>query len=59
MARLPAQEMIAKLRWAITTSSNDDLSAVGSEKRKRHAERMDILGEAIEWIEQEVEPKAQ
>lgn len=48
--RLPAQEIVAKLLWAATTASNDDLSEPGSEKRKRHVERLDILREAAEWI---------
>lgn len=52
MARLPAQEMAAKLRWAIQTAMNDDLSAIGTEKRKRHCDRLDIMSEAQEWIEQ-------
>ena len=50
--QIPAQEMTAKLRHAVTTSTNDDLSKVGTVKRKRQIERIHIMLEAIEWIEQ-------
>lgn len=40
-----------RLRHAITTASNDDYSEAGSDKRKRHTDRLDAMAEAIAEIE--------
>lgn len=50
--RIPAQEMAAKMRHAIATMTNDDLSKVGTEQRARQVERIDIMLETVDWIEQ-------
>jgi len=43
--------MIERLRHAATTASNDDESAIGTEKRRRHVERVDVMLEAAALLQ--------
>lgn len=42
---------IDQLRHAIVTAMNDDITEVGTEKRKRHCDRLDAMSFAIDEIE--------
>ena len=42
-----AHEVIERLRRAVQTACNDDVSEAGTEKRARHIERVDAMEEAI------------
>lgn len=46
-----AADIGRRLRFAITTAMNDDLSEVGTEKRKRHCDRLDVMSEAAAFLE--------
>lgn len=46
-----AAEIATKLRRAMITASNDDESNPATDKRTRHAIRIDALAEAIEFLE--------
>jgi hypothetical protein len=47
-------DVIEKLRYAMQTASNDDLSSEpGTEKRRRHVERLGTMAQAIGVIEQQ------
>ncbi len=46
-----AADLGAKLRRAVTTAMNDDLSEVGTEKRKRHCDRLDAMSAAAAFLE--------
>ena len=43
-------DVIQRLRHAISTASNDDLSAPMSEKRRRHVERVSAMRDAIDLL---------
>ena len=43
-------DLIARLDRTLTTMMNDDLSAVGTEKRIRHIERTGAVQDAAAWI---------
>jgi hypothetical protein len=53
-----AADIVTRLRRSITTASNDDESKPGTEKRRRHIERMEAMNDAIDLIWQSVEPEA-
>jgi hypothetical protein len=44
-------DVIDRLRQAITTASNDDLSEPDTAKRQRHVERLAAMSEASDEIE--------
>ena len=44
-------DIVERLRHAATTASNDDLSSLGTEKRRRHAERFDAMLAGADEIE--------
>jgi hypothetical protein len=48
---IDAGSLAKRLRHAMVTMQNDDLSAPGSEKRSRHIERTDALLDAAEFLE--------
>lgn len=47
----PAVELAARLRRAIQTASNDDVSKVGTEEQRRHNERIIAMAAAVEFLE--------
>lgn len=46
-----AADLGRRLRHAVTTAMNDDLSELGSEKRKRHCDRLDVMSAAAAFLE--------
>lgn len=46
-----AADLGRRLRFAITTAMNDDLSEVGTEKRRRHSDRLDAMSAAAAFLE--------
>ena len=46
-----AADIGRRMRHAITTAMNDDLSEVGTDKRKRHCDRLDVMSEAAAFLE--------
>jgi len=48
---MPFAEVLKRLRHAVTTASNDDVSEAGTTARKRHVERLDAMLVAAEHIE--------
>lgn len=46
-----AADLGRKLRYAITTAMNDDLSEIGTEKRRRHSDRLDTMSAAAAFLE--------
>ena len=46
-----AADLGRRLRHAITTAMNDDESEVGTEKRKRHLDRVDVMSAASAFLE--------
>lgn len=46
-----AAALAKRLRRALVTMQNDDLSAPGTEKRTRHVSRSDALLDAAEFLE--------
>lgn len=47
-----AADLGKRLRHAITTAMNDDLSEVGTDKRKRHCDRLDVMSAAAAFLEE-------
>jgi hypothetical protein len=43
-------DLVKRLRHAITTATNDDLSAPGTDKRQRYVERIGAMYEAIDAL---------
>jgi hypothetical protein len=53
-------DLITRLRHAITTASNDDMSAPWTSERARHAERVNAMMDAVEalsWRSIETAPR--
>lgn len=46
-----AADLGHRLRHAITTAMNDDESEVGTEKRKRHLDRVEAMSDASAFLE--------
>ena len=46
-----AADLGRRLRHAITTAMNDDYSELGSDKRKRHSDRLDAMSAAAAFLE--------
>lgn len=46
-----AADLGKRLRHAIATAMNDDLSELGSEKRRRHSDRLDTMSAAAAFLE--------
>ena len=51
-----AVALAKRLRHALVTMQNDDLSAPGTDKRTRHISRTDALLDAAEFLEAMVTP---
>lgn len=46
-----AADLGRRLRHAITTAMNDDYTEPGSDKRKRHCDRLDTMSAAAAFLE--------
>ena len=46
-----AADLGKKLRHSIATAMNDDTSLLGTEKRKRHSDRLDAMSAAAAFLE--------
>ena len=46
-----AADLHRRLQNAIVTAINDDLSDVGTEKRRRHLDRLDVMSAAAEFLQ--------
>lgn len=58
MASTKAAALAKRLRHAMVTMQNDDLSAPGTDKRARHILRTEVLLDAADFLEALARPSA-